>query len=688
MTYIYDIETYPNLFLIVFFNIDTKQYQYFQIQSEIDNRIQLAQFLNQKDLVLIGFNNLAYDNQILVNLFTKLFSLPTSDLLKQNKLFSDKLIQSEFKTFNKEQIGKQIDLFKLNHYDNKAKHVSLKELEFNFNIENIQELPYSPNTILTKSQIEDVIEYCHNDVYTTYLLYQESLPEIILREKMTSIYHIDFTNYNSTKIGETILVSQVEKELGYDAVYDTIELPTKTKVILKQSPITSIHLSDIVFDYISFTEPEFNSLLNFFKSKTITSLEGAFSKILLEDMTIPKEYYTEELTSIKDELGNKVTVQATLNIFFHNLTYYYGTGGIHACTKPGIYISDSNQTIIDFDVSSFYPNLAIHNHLYPKHYGKQFCNIYNNIYLERKKYPKHTAENLAYKLALNGSYGKSNSKYSPLYSPEFTVSITVNGQLLLSMFIERILCEIPNAYCLQANTDGATFSIPNSYIEKSNQIAQRWMKYTNLELESTIYSKMVILNVSNYIAIKESGDIKRKGTIFIYKSEPGELELYKNHSLRIVPYILEKIYSNPEPITDKNILEFIISKFNEAPLEYFYLRTKLNRDSSLSIRTLDSNNVIINDVIGQRISRYIVSGEIIYDKNNKSYRILGSGNQLIKIMKPLKGKSENREINIEAGYLCTVLNDLSQYTEIQIKSLIYKPYYIDKILNVVNQIGL
>jgi hypothetical protein len=41
------------------------------------------------------------------------------------------------------------------------------------------------------------------------------------------------------------------------------------------------------------------------------------------------------------------------------------------------------------------------------HYGQVFCDVYEGLFLEREQYDKktHYAENLAIKLALNGSYG-------------------------------------------------------------------------------------------------------------------------------------------------------------------------------------------------------------------------------------------------------------------------------------------
>jgi hypothetical protein len=56
---------------------------------------------------------------------------------------------------------------------------------------------------------------------------------------------------------------------------------------------------------------------------------------------------------------------------------------------------------------------------------------------------KGTPENAMLKLALNGAYGKSLSKYSVLYDPKFGITVTVNGQLLMYQ-----LCENPILDCI------------------------------------------------------------------------------------------------------------------------------------------------------------------------------------------------------------------------------------------------
>lgn len=690
--YLWDIEVFPNLFLLNAENVkDSNDKESFQISQFKDTRFDLINWLRDDVNSLIGFNTIGYDYPILHKLLTTDGMINNRGSIICNFIYnlSCQIVSGKRILIPENQyIIKQIDLFKINHFDNKAKMVGLKELEFNFRMSNIQELPYNPNKPLNEKQILKISQYCFNDIEATRKLYEHTLPEIELRESLNQKYSTnEFTNYNSVKIGEEILLRSIQKILGADALYETVYNGTEVIRKMKQSPRDKIDLSKVIFPYVKFETEELNTLLNWFKQQTISELNGAFNNLEPESLkTLYPYYVVDEVTTTKGK--EKVKLQRNINILFRGERYDFGTGGAHASTKTGIYQSTDNQIIVDLDVSSFYPNLAIQNKIYPEHFSEKFCDIYEGIYLERKKFPKGTVENLTYKFSLNGPYGKSNSIYSNLYDPQYTVSITLNGQLSLMMLVERILLEIQSAKMLQVNTDGATFIIDRKDLEQLENIKKRWEDLTKLELEETIYKKMIIVNVSNYIAIKENGNVKRKGTLFIYKDIPGELELYKNHSNLVTPKAIEAYFVNG---TDPE--EFLKSHNN---IYDFFLRTKVNKDTWVLER--EFNGVRENHL--QNISRYIVTGEIketdeyingnrterkqLRD-NNKHLKVVGFGNKLVKSMPPASGKRNRREFEIEKGYLCEVYNDLRIFTEQEIKQRIYYPYYLEQINKVIKQ---
>ena len=698
--WVYDEEVYPNLFLLCAKNVETGERKRFQVSPLGDNRQETILWLQNEVDDMVGFNNLFYDYPVLHYALTKLWQMRGRDFCNHLFKFSSNLIGGK-KTYLKERdfVKKQIDLFKINHFDNKAKMTSLKLLEFNLRLKNIRELPYEPGKILTEDEIRTVIEYCDNDIDATELVYKETVPEIELREKLSPQYNIDFTNYNSTKIGEWILISKIIDAMGENAVYDIYDTDYGTRKVLKNTKRDKIDLNDVIFDYVAFTTEPFQRILQWFKSKVITETKGVFSEIPFEELKILEPHY----------FVNKVKgKQKNLNIIYKGFQYDFGVGGIHGSVNPGIYISDDDYEIWDVDVASYYPNLAIKNKFYPEHFGEEFCDIYESIYEERQKYDKktHPAENLALKLALNGSYGKSNSEYSALYDPAYTMKTTVNGQLLLCMLSERFMEEIPDCQMIQINTDGMTVRVHKNYVEQMKSICRRWESLTGLELEDVMYSKMVIKDVNNYLAIKTNGGVKRKGAAFIHKVAPGELELHKDFSMLVVQKALEAYFvNNVEPE------EFIK---NHSDIYDFFKRTKVKRSDKLFSKVFDEKGNISSQEEIQRITRYYVSGYQEYDKETKNYFYYGSGITLIKEMPPLVKVSKKlqdaykkaveegyekdfdsfkketalpRNSNIEAGYLCTIVNDMDLTSEEYIRQTLNYQYYIDEVYKVINLIN-
>ena len=150
----------------------------------------------------------------------------------------------------------------------------------------------------------------------------------------------------------------------------------------------------------------------------------------------------------------------------------------------------------------------------------------------------------------------TNDKFSFLRDRLVTLSICINGQLLLSMLMEKILLEIPGTQSIMMNTDGFEVKIPIEYEDKYYQICKEWEKLTNLELEFVDYQKMIIFDVNNYISIYSNGKTKCKG-----RCEFENIPLHKNRSHNIVPIAFYEYFVNNIPIEDtiynhKNIFDF------------------------------------------------------------------------------------------------------------------------------------
>lgn len=332
-----------------------------------------------------------------------------------------------------------------------------------------------------------------------------------------------------------------------------------------------------------------------------------------------------------------------------------------------------------------------------------YSQVHKEIKEERKLYPKKTSENTSMKLAGNGSYGKGGSEFSPLCDKQYVVQTCVNGQLLLCMLAETLTIELSFYKMLQINTDGMTMVIKKKDLELFRLICKRWESLTKLTLEEAFYSKMIISNVNNYLAVFDYGGVKRKGT-YEY-----ELELHKNFSMLIVPKALEAYF-----VHGIDVQTFI---YNHTDLYDFFKRTKVNKSDKLLSVIYDDKYDVVSDNEIQRITRYLVTGEMIYDKEIKKYYQLGQGTSLIKQMPPLgihsvlgqksvsslnkklklgklskeqydkliiELRDKPRTNNFEAGFICTSVNKMIPDTEI--KKLIYYPYYIAEVYKIINVI--
>lgn len=252
--------------------------------------------------------------------------------------------------------------------------------------------------------------------------------------------------------------------------------------------------------------------------------------------------------------------------------------------------------------ASYYPNLAIANKLYPEHLSEQFCDIYEDVYEQRKKFLKktHPTENGMLKLALNGVYGDSNNKYSPFYDPKYTMTVTLNGQLLLCMLSEWLM-EIPEMKMVQINTDGLTVKIPRKHLDDYHNICKKWEQLTGLELEFAEYSRMFTRDVNSYIAEYADGGLKRIGS-YEWKmvEDGGRLGWHQNRSCPVVAFVAEKalVYGIDIPTMVRN---------HPNDLD-FMLRTKVKRSNIL--QALDDAGNVIREL--QRITRYAVTTNGFY----------------------------------------------------------------------------
>jgi hypothetical protein len=579
-----DYETLNNCFVAVFEDIKTEHREIFVCHESRNDIVELVEFLlRNKSLEEwhVSFNGLAFDSQITEHILKN-----ADQLIEQNGhtiarfLYgkAQSVIQrtndGEFAEFSPRDLSiRQIDVFKLNHWDNNAKRSSLKWIQYTMDWKNIIDMPIHHTTKVDASLIDSIINYCINDVRSTKQIMHLSKSQIELRRNLTQEYNIDLFSASEPRISKELFLHFLSKQTGIKK-WELRQMRThRNRIVVK----------DIILPYIEFKTATFQRLLQKFQDVVI----------------FPSE----------TKGGFKYSIQ------YKNVKTDYGLGGIHGARATRIYNSDDDMVIMSSDVVSFYPNLAIRNKWAPGHLPQEeFCALYEWFFEERKKISKNDPKNYVYKIILNSTYGLSNDENSFLYDPEFTMRITINGQLSLSMLYEMLTEEIPGAIPLMQNTDGLETMIPREYQDKYMEICARWEEITNLQLEHTTYSKIVLGDVNNYIAVTEDGKSKCKG-----RFEYDNLALHKNKSFLIIPkalhaYFVEGIQPDEFIKSNKNIFDFCGG-------------VKIKGDWRFVEHKISNGDYVANEL--QHTIRYYVS--------HKGSKIIKTNNH------------DNREIQIESG---------------------------------------
>ena len=526
--WVMDYETLLNCFVAVFEDVKSKDREIFVIHKERNECLEFITFLERNILLEewhVSFNGIGFDAQVTEHILEnkdQLLEMSGEEVALFIYAKAQDTIQrsseGEWAVFAPWTLQiKQVDVFKLNHWDNAAKRTSLKWAQFSMDWQNIQDMPIHHSTeIKTLKQIDSIIDYCINDVASTKAIMYRSKKQIALRQELTKEYNIDLFSASEPRIAKELFAMFLSKKTGIKK-YDLKKMRTyRSKLIV----------NDLLLPNIKFKTATFQRLVSKFRDLELDphDLKGSFK----------------------------------YSVRYKGITTHFGLGGVHGARKD-IYTSNDEYVIMSSDVTSFYPNLAIRNKWSPLHLPKEeFCDQYEWFFNERKKIPKSDPRNYVYKIVLNSTYGLSNDENSFLYDPELTMRITLNGQLSLMMLYEMICERIPNAVPLMQNTDGLETRIPRKYVDEYMEICKEWEDITNLQLEHDTYQKVVLADVNNYIALKEGKDFKTKAIgRFVFE----DLPLHKNKSFLCIRKAMYDYFiygKDPEQSIkeNKNIFDF------------------------------------------------------------------------------------------------------------------------------------
>ena len=327
---VYDLECLSNLFTYTGYRPKTNEWFQFIISPWKNQAQELYEHLTSEKFIQCGFNNLAYDYPLLHH-FLRHFPgeyeyLSGLELVQKLYEKSQYLIDEQFTEVKKPLIF-QIDLYKIWHYNNKARTQSLKGLEVAMNMENVEEMPLPHYHWCNEEDCKLILAYNKNDVEATYRFLLVTLGrtdyplykgknKLQLRFDLNKKFGVNVTNMGDVPMGEELMLQLYCRATGTN--------PYELKR-LGGTPRSEIKLKDCIPFWCNIKSKEFNKFLNEIKNTTISGGKGEFS----------------------------------YSVIFHNFKFDFGTGGAHGCIKSGTYISDDNYIILDLDVSSLYPSSQI-----------------------------------------------------------------------------------------------------------------------------------------------------------------------------------------------------------------------------------------------------------------------------------------------------------------------------------------
>lgn len=480
----YDIETYRNCFMAVFF-VEGSFITFDGRQLE-----QLKGFLKQgKNYCLIGYNTGRFDAPVLKQIISGVL---TSD--EDIYYFAQSIIEGgvdqdlmyELQWRRPLPVGGEIDLMRLAFSDDETGQgrASLKEIAVRLNWAKIQDLPFPPDANLNQNQIYVTWEYCKNDVLVAGELYNRLYSEIMLRFELQDIF----------KLGGLLSQSNAGLcEIIFRSLYAKKSSVTEYQLRKLRTEIDAFVVGSIVPDWIKFKSPVLQERLTRLKSQVVR-------------LERPGKYNTSALQYDLEWCG---------------LVYSFGAGGIHSKDFPAFFEASPEEKIIEVDVASYYPSLLLLSGRHPEHLTSIWSEILQAL-TERRliakskmkdagaegEYLKYKSYSDALKVVINAAFGKSGNRYSFMYDYRVLLSATLIGQLAILMLIEDLTDA--GFVILSANTDGATARVPLTREKEFRSICSLWEQETKLVLEYTEYFKYFRLSISDYYSTTK-GRPKRKG---------------------------------------------------------------------------------------------------------------------------------------------------------------------------------
>lgn len=525
VVHVYDIECFPNVFHCCVKDTDSGRLYKFEISERRNQLEELVDFFyyNNTSKMMCGYNNHHYDDVIInyiIYYYKKMLQLPYWEICRS--LFN----LSQYIVEDKEESRERLKKWKYAHYFysmdlltmqfSQKLRVGLKTMQVTMHYKNVYEYEGDFTKPLPKDEIDTMIAYNINDVESTTELLHRLQDQIDLRLFIEKEHGIDCLSMDSVKMAETFLLEKYSERSG---------IP-KNVIKEMRSPMDYIPLKDVILPFISFKHPKLQAVLEDMKKQIV---------------------YSKERKSYE----NKFVIS--------NVVYSVGVGGIHSIHTPKIFLPKDDEYIGHSDVASMYPSLLIKHQLGPRHLGKLFCDIFEEIYDERleAKRTGQKVKNLFLKIVLNSPTGKMQQEVSWMYDPFNVFRIRINGQLILLMLVDRLLdigCEI-----IQVNTDGVVYRAKKTLRGRIQEATREVENITQLTFEDDEYEAFYQYAINDYFGVLKGGEIEKKG-MFITETKLG-----KGLAPVVIPKAVINYFLTKQPVSefiekDGDIRDFLMTQ--------------------------------------------------------------------------------------------------------------------------------
>lgn len=561
--FVFDIECYPNYFLIAFQSLSTGKIIYFELAPGIALHVEKLRWV-MECLCIVSFNGYNYDMPIaalaIAGKTNAQLQHATEEIILRNARPADVLKQYKVKALK----SNHIDLIEV-----APLRASLKIYSGRLHCPRMQDLPFLPGTVLSYEQAAIVRWYCCNDLNNTALLYHELEEQIKLRETLGKEYGVDLRSRSDAQIAETVISHEVAKLNGCRSKRPEIPPGTRFKYNVPS--------------FVQYSSDAMRWVLEVVRHVDFVVSESG-------EVGMPPE-----LKDLAIPIGQGL--------------YRMGIGGLHSSEQKAAHFVDENTILVDRDVASYYPSIILNQGLFPQHLGVAFLHVYRQL-VTRRLHAKNTGDKVtadSIKITINGGFGKFGSPYSILYSPHLLIQVTITGQLCLLMLIERM--EAIGIPVVSANTDGIIIKCPKSRQSDMDAVVRQWEHDTSFQTEETQYKAVFSRDVNNYVAIKEKGDpkkkyldeqlgVKAKGA-YCERGSAGNSVLSKNPTALICSDAVLTFLATGRPVVEtiracKDVRRFVV------------------------VRSVTGGAVKDGEYLGKSIRWYYaagVEGEIIYAKN-------------------------------------------------------------------------